>query len=65
MKRAVLLPWAVLLLLPEGCGDGDDRPLTITTYGIPWYSEADLAADPAGVTARTPAVVSRFRVSPK
>ncbi len=39
--------------------------LTVTTYGIDWYSKADLASDPGGVIARTPTVVSRFTVLPK
>lgn len=39
--------------------------LTVTTYGIDWYSETDLAADPAGIAGRTPAVVSQFTVTPK
>ncbi|MBA3469272.1 MAG: alkaline phosphatase D family protein [Herpetosiphonaceae bacterium] len=41
------------------------RQLTVTTYGINWYSKADLANNPAGVIARTPTVVSRFTVLPK
>ena len=45
--------------------DATTLALTVTTYGIPWYSEADLAADPAGVAARTPSIVSRFQVQPK
>ncbi|MDX2197585.1 MAG: alkaline phosphatase D family protein [Phycisphaerae bacterium] len=38
--------------------------LTVTTYGIDWYSATELLANPAAILARTPSVVSRFSVSP-
>lgn len=40
------------------------QDLTVTTYGIDWYSEADLAADPDGIAALSPSVVDRFTVAP-
>ena len=42
----------------------DTQCLTVTTYGIDWYTEAELIADPDRILARRPRVVSRFRVSP-
>lgn len=39
--------------------------LEVTAYGIPWYSPADLAADPVGNAARVPEVVSRFKFEPR
>jgi alkaline phosphatase D len=38
--------------------------LVVTTYGIPAYTAADLATDPNGVLARTPTIVSQFRLTP-
>ncbi len=38
------------------------QKLTVTTYGIDPYSEADLQADPAGVLGRVPRIVSQFSV---
>ncbi len=40
------------------------RRLRITTYGIPYYTEADMEQDPRAVSARRPRVVSRFVVIP-
>lgn len=42
--------------------DAESRRLTVTTYGIDWYDESDLARDAAGVAGRRPQVVSRFVV---
>ncbi|WP_333833798.1 phytase [Rubrimonas sp.] len=42
--------------------DAETQALTVTTWGIETYGEADLAEDLAGVLAREPAVVSRFVV---
>jgi predicted extracellular nuclease/phosphodiesterase/alkaline phosphatase D-like protein len=42
--------------------DQATQKLTVTTYGIPPYSEAELLANPAAVTARTPTIVSQFTV---
>ncbi|ERN42249.1 3-phytase (myo-inositol-hexaphosphate 3-phosphohydrolase) [Rubidibacter lacunae KORDI 51-2] len=39
--------------------------LTVTTYGIESYSEAELLADPEAILARTPQVVSQFEVVPQ
>jgi phosphodiesterase/alkaline phosphatase D-like protein len=44
--------------------DADTQSLLVTTYGIPGYTPADLAADPSGVLARTPTIVSQFRLMP-
>jgi len=38
--------------------------LTVTTYGIDPYNEAELATNPNDIITRTPAVVSRFVVTP-
>jgi 3-phytase/alkaline phosphatase D len=43
----------------------DTQKLTITTYGIPLYSEAQLLADPAAITGQTPRIVSQFEVTPQ
>lgn len=40
------------------------QKLTVTTYGIPYYSAAELLADPAAIVAREPATVSQFSVLP-
>jgi 3-phytase/alkaline phosphatase D len=45
--------------------DKDTQMLTITTYGIPYYTEKELDADPKGVTSRTPEIVSQFTVQAK
>lgn len=42
--------------------DAETQRLTVTTYGVEWYDEAELLADPQGVIARRPQVVSRFQV---
>jgi phosphodiesterase/alkaline phosphatase D-like protein len=39
--------------------------LLVTTWGIPAYTAAELAADPTGIIARDPAIVSQFEVTPK
>lgn len=39
--------------------------LTVTTYGIPAYTPAEIAGDPASITARVPAVANRFVVQPR
>ncbi|MFV9507668.1 MAG: hypothetical protein AB4911_24215 [Oscillochloridaceae bacterium umkhey_bin13] len=38
--------------------------LSVTTYGIDAYSQAQLEANPATILARTPTIVSAFRVTP-
>jgi phosphodiesterase/alkaline phosphatase D-like protein len=43
--------------------DKRTQKLTITTYGIPYYTEAELNANPAAVTARNPEVVSQIGVA--
>lgn len=44
--------------------DADTQKLTVTTYGIPYYTEADLLANPSAITNLTPKVVSQFEVMP-
>lgn len=44
--------------------DASTRELTVTTWGIDAYTEADLNADPSSVTSRIPEVVGRFIVRP-
>lgn len=40
------------------------QKLRVTTYGIPFYTEAELLANPAAVLNRTPQIVSQFEVDP-
>jgi Ca2+-binding RTX toxin-like protein len=40
------------------------QKLTITTYGIPPYTEQELLANPAAITNLQPTVVSKFAVNP-
>lgn len=44
--------------------DQDTQKLTVTTYGIPYYTEAELLADPASITSLQPTIVSQFEVLP-
>ena len=44
--------------------DATTQALTITTYGIEAYSEAELLADPEAIISRQPRVVSQFVVNP-
>ena len=44
--------------------DAATQKLTVTTYGIDAYSEADVLANPAAVLALTPRIVSQFEVLP-
>jgi phosphodiesterase/alkaline phosphatase D-like protein len=41
------------------------QKLTVTTYGIPSYTEAQLLANPAGITDQTPRILSQFEVNAK
>lgn len=41
------------------------QKLTVTTYGIEPYSEAELLADPNAIINRTPFIVSQFEVNPQ
>jgi 3-phytase/alkaline phosphatase D len=51
-----------------GWSDFDIDPLTgqlmVTTWGVPQYTAADLASNPAAVLALDPAIVSQFVVTP-
>ncbi|MGF1478496.1 MAG: phytase [Cyanophyceae cyanobacterium] len=42
----------------------DTQKLTVTTYGIDPYSEAELLANPEEITSREPRIVSQFEVNP-
>ncbi len=44
--------------------DRDSKALTITTYGIPSYTYAELHANTAAVTGRQPTVWQQFQVQP-
>jgi phosphodiesterase/alkaline phosphatase D-like protein len=44
--------------------DPHTQSLLVTTYGIPAYTTADLAANPNAVLASTPSIVSQFRLMP-
>lgn len=44
--------------------DAQTHVLTVTTYGIPTYSEADAAANPELIASLTPVIVSQFEVHP-
>lgn len=44
--------------------DEATQKLTVTTFGIEAYSEAELLADPQAVLDRTPFIVSQFEVNP-
>lgn len=41
-----------------------NQKLTVTTYGIPFYTEAELKTNPSAVINRTPSIVSQFEVNP-
>ncbi len=40
------------------------QALTVTTYGIPWYDEATLLANPGAIAALNPKVIQQFVVHP-
>ncbi len=44
--------------------DAATQTLTVTTYGVPMYVAAEMAATPAELLARTPEIVSEFVVRP-
>lgn len=44
--------------------DADTQKLTVTTYDIPYHTEADLLANPSAITNLTPEVFSQFEVLP-
>jgi phosphodiesterase/alkaline phosphatase D-like protein len=41
-----------------------NQKLTVTTYGIPFYTEAELKTNPSAVINRTPSIISQFEVNP-
>lgn len=44
--------------------DSTTQKLTVTTYGVKNYTEAELLKDPSAITGLTPNVVSQFEVLP-
>ncbi len=44
--------------------DATSGALTVTTFGVPYYSAADAAANPTAIAALTPTVMSQFTVDP-
>lgn len=45
--------------------DKQTQKLTVTTYGIPFYTQAQLQANPNIVTKQAPKIVSQFEVNPQ
>lgn len=45
--------------------DAHTQALTVTTYGIPYYTQAELVADPSSILGLTPAIVSQFEGTPR
>lgn len=45
--------------------DPATKALTLTTWGVDWYTPAEAAADPAGIIARPITVRQRFTVEPQ
>lgn len=45
--------------------DAVTQCLTVTTYGVDWYTEEELLTDTEEVLARQPRIVSQFRVQPR
>ncbi len=45
--------------------DAESQMLTVTTYGIPAYDRDTLEANPDAIIDQTPAVLSRFTVTPQ
>ncbi len=43
--------------------DADSQALTVTTYGLPGYTETEAAADPEAIRALAPEIVSQFTVA--
>jgi hypothetical protein len=44
--------------------DATTSKLTVTTYGVPYYSAADAAANPASIAALVPTLQAQFTVNP-
>lgn len=45
--------------------DSDSKSLTLTTYGVDWYTPAEAAADPQGIIARPITVRQQIVVRPR
>ncbi|OKH43816.1 hypothetical protein NIES2101_29550 [Calothrix sp. HK-06] len=45
--------------------DKETQKLTVTTYGIPFYTQAELKANPDKITKQAPKIVSQFEVNPQ
>jgi hypothetical protein len=44
--------------------DAESKALTITTYGVDWYTPQQAAADPLGIIARPITIRQQLRVTP-
>jgi predicted extracellular nuclease/phosphodiesterase/alkaline phosphatase D-like protein len=44
--------------------DAGTQKLTVTTYGVEPYTQAELEADPTAIISRTPEIVSQFELAP-
>jgi len=44
--------------------DPDTQKLTVTTFGIDAFSEADILADPDAILSLTPQIITQFEVNP-
>jgi len=45
--------------------DAQTQTLLVTTYGIPWYTQQQLDANPQAITGQTPQIISQFSVKAK
>jgi Ca2+-binding RTX toxin-like protein len=45
--------------------DKRSQQLTVTTWGIPGYTEAELTANPKAIAAQAPVILSQFVVNPQ
>jgi phosphodiesterase/alkaline phosphatase D-like protein len=45
--------------------DAQTQTLLVTTYGIPWYTQQQLDANPQAITGQMPQIVSQFSVKAK
>jgi len=44
--------------------DAGDAELIVTTWGINWYTQAQVQSNPVAIDARRPAIINRFVVAP-
>lgn len=45
--------------------DRNTQQLTVTTYGITPYTQAEMEANPALIAGQKPSIVSQFTLNPK